>query len=165
MDEKIDIIDIKIFPSRILKPETTEKILNLLYDMDNLFRVIVHGPSLPAVVNYGPAKGLPVNHEDRKKISIKDDVVELKLKVGEIIATVPVSELNEFLEVLDESLPEIIKFSYEVHVGVFTRIETSISDYLKYGLKFEDHIDDRFIGMSDPSSRASDTIKLIKTSG
>ena len=70
MEKKgIKVIDIKIFPHRYLKPKTSEKVLNASYDLGkDIIRVIVHGPSLPKYVYYGPARGMPVNHSDRKVI-------------------------------------------------------------------------------------------------
>lgn len=160
-EEKLEVIDIRIYPSRILKPETTEKILNLIYEWDSLVRVILNGPSVPKIVGFGPAKGLPTNHSDRKKISVIDNDLELQVKVGEIIATVLVSDINDYLAILDSSLPEIIDFSYEINVGVFTKSETTTSDYIKFGTNFEKDIDSRLIGMYDPRSVSSETVKMI----
>ncbi|WP_405316021.1 hypothetical protein [Methanobrevibacter sp.] len=37
-----------------------------------------------------------------------------------------------------------------------------MSDYLKYGNSFENHIDKRYIGLVDSSARSSETVKVIK---
>ena len=59
MDEskEINVVDVKIVPDRYLKPDTCEKILNEIYELEGLIRVLVHGPSLPKKVFYGPGKG------------------------------------------------------------------------------------------------------------
>ena len=48
MDEskEINVVDVKIVPDRYLKPDTCEKILNEIYELEGLIRVLVHGPSL-----------------------------------------------------------------------------------------------------------------------
>ena len=62
----------------------------------------------------------------------------------------------------DEILKEVLPCPYKVFIGAFTKKDITISDYLKYGLNFEDKIDPRIIGMADPSSRVKDTVVNIK---
>ena len=69
--EVIKATDVKIFPDRILKPKTAEKILNELISLDGVLRVLLNGEKLPTVVTMGPAKGAPVNHTDRTTINVK----------------------------------------------------------------------------------------------
>ena len=69
--EKVNVIDIKIIPNRYLKPDTTEKLLNSIYNLEGHQRVLIHGPSIPLKVFYGPGKGHVVNHTDRKVINVK----------------------------------------------------------------------------------------------
>ena len=58
MDEskQVNVIDIKIIPNRFLKPDTCEKILNEIYELEGNMRVLIHGPSLPKKVFYGPGR-------------------------------------------------------------------------------------------------------------
>ena len=44
-DEVCEIIDIKVVPYRFLKPETSERVLNRIFELDGIVRGIVHGPS------------------------------------------------------------------------------------------------------------------------
>ena len=164
MDElkEINVIDIKIVPNRYLKPNTTEKILNELYELDGQQRVLIHGPSIPLKVFYGPGKGHAVNHTDRKEINVKGNVIELRVMVGEIIITVDMSKFNEFMDNLEDVLENNMPCDYSLLVGIFTRTKSTISDYLKYGNNFEDVIDDRYIGLVDSSARSSETVKVIK---
>ncbi|MBE2900266.1 methyl-coenzyme M reductase operon protein D [Methanothermobacter thermautotrophicus] len=155
-------IDVKIFPQRLLKPETVEKILNRIYELEGIVRVLVHGPSIPDRVYYGPARGTEVNHSDRRKIKVRGEEVELRVKVGEIIVGILPEALEEKIETIEEILDEVLPCSYKVFIGAFTKKDITISDYLKYGLKFEEKIDPRVIGMVDPSSRMKDTVINIK---
>jgi methyl-coenzyme M reductase subunit D len=159
--EEIKAVDVKIFPSRRLKPETTEMILNGIIDFNGILRVLVNGNSLPKIVGYGPASGTPVNHEDRKVIDVKKDNFELLVSVGELIITIRYEKLELFLEKLENLLKRTLNFEYDVSVGIFTKTELTVSDYLKLGSGLEEKIDPHFIGMVDPNSKSSETLKLI----
>ncbi len=162
MSEETGFVDIKIFPQRLLKPETVEKLLNRIYELDGIVRVLVHGPSIPDRVYYGPARGIEVRHSDRKTITVRGEEVELRVKVGEIIVGILPEALAERMETIEEILEDVLPCSYKVFIGAFTKKDITISDYLKYGLNFEDKIDPRVIGMVDPSSRLKDTVVNIK---
>ncbi|MBR0472790.1 MAG: methyl-coenzyme M reductase operon protein D [Methanosphaera sp.] len=158
----IKATDVKIFPYRILKPTTTEKILNQILQLEGVLRVLLNGESLPTIVNFGPAKGLPVNHTDRKTINVKGNDVPLRVSVGEIILTVQLDNLEDFVEKADEILDNTLNFGYDIKVGIFNKTQTSVSDYMKYGEGFEDKIDSRLIGLVDPNAKSSETVRYIR---
>ena len=93
----IKATDVKIFPDRILKPETTETILNKVMKLEGVLRILINGERLPTVVTMGPARGAPVNHTDRKTINVKGNDVPLRVSVGEIILTVQLDNLEDFV--------------------------------------------------------------------
>ena len=159
--EEIKAVDVKIFPYRRLKPETTEKILNSIMEYDGILRVMMNGNSIPKVVGYGPAKGTQVNHEDRKIIKVKNDSVELRVSVGELILTVKYENLDLFLEKLQNLLENTLSFGFEVSTGIFTKTNITVSDYLKLGYGIDTNIDPRLIGLVDPKAKSQDTVKLI----
>ena len=159
--EEIKAVDVKIFPYRRLKPETTEKILNSIMEYDGILRVMVNGNHVPKVVGYGPAKGTQVNHEDRKVIKVKNDSVELCVSVGELILTVKYENLDLFLEKLQNLLENTLSFGFEVSTGIFTKTNITVSDYLKLGYGIDTNIDPRLIGLVDPKAKSQDTVKLI----
>ncbi|UTB31614.1 MAG: methyl-coenzyme M reductase operon protein D [Methanobacterium sp. ERen5] len=159
--DKIKAIDVKIFPYRRLKPQTTEKMLNGIMEFDGVLRVLVNGNSIPKIVTYGPAKGTPVNHEDRKVIGVKNKNVELCVSVGELIITVNYDKIESFMEKLDTFLNETLTMGYDVKTGIFTKTDITVSDYIKLGLGLENRIDPNLIGLVDPSSKSSETINLI----
>lgn len=160
--EVIKATDVKIFPDRILKPKTAEKILNVLMDHDGVLRVLINGEKLPTVVTMGPAKGAPVNHTDRTTINIKGNDVPLQVSVGEIILTVQLDKLEDFVEKANELLEETLDFGFTITTGIFTKTTTSVSDYMKYGEGFEGRVDSRLIGLVDPNAKSSETIKYIR---
>lgn len=159
--KEIKAVDVKIFPYRRLKPQTTEKILNSIMEYDGILRVIVNGNSIPKIVGFGPAKGTQNNHEDRRVIKIREDSVELRVSVGELIVTVKYDDLDLFLEKLQNLLENTLSFGFEVATGIFTKTNITVSDYMKVGYGLENNIDLRLIGMVDPKSKSGDTVKLI----
>ncbi|MCC7557826.1 MAG: methyl-coenzyme M reductase operon protein D [Methanobacteriaceae archaeon] len=159
--EKIKAVDVKIFPYRRLKPETAEKILNRIMEFDGILRILVNGKSIPKIIGYGPAKGTPVNHEDRKVIKVKKENLELFVTIGELIITLRYEKLDLFLKKLEKLLKNNLSCEYDVSAGIFTKTNITVSDYLKLGLGFEEGIDPSLIGMVDPNSKSCDTIKLI----
>ena len=160
-DEVCEIIDIKVVPYRFLKPETSERVLNRIFELDGIVRGILHGPSLPKTVYYGPARGTPVNHQYRKSITVKGQNIDLRLLIGEIILTIDVKLLNEIMESIETILDGTLNFKYILMIGIFSKTQITVSDYLKYGTNFESSIDERYIGMVDSRARSSETIKMI----
>ena len=159
--EPIKATDVRIFPHRRLKPETTEKILNELLDLEGVLRFLVNGESLPKVVGYGPARGTSVNHPDRKIITVKGKEVELLVSVGDIIVTIRHENLEEFVEKTKSILEETLNFGFDVRVGIFTRTQTTISDNLKVAYGIEEDFDPSLIGLVDPKTNSKETVKLI----
>lgn len=162
LHDEINVIDIKIYPNRFLKPKTTELLLNKICGLEGYVRFLIHGPSLPKKVFYGPGKGHDVNHGDRKSILVNVNDIDLKVMVGEIIITVELDKFNDFMNQLEDILTETLSVEYSLLVGIFTRTTSTISDYLKYGIGFENLIDKRYIGLIDSRARSSESISIIK---
>lgn len=158
----IKATDVKIFPYRIMKPTTTENLLNQVLELDGILRILINGESLPTIVNFGPAKGLPVNHTDRKTINVNGNDVPLRVSVGEIILTVQLDNLEDFVEQVNQILDDTLNFGYDLKVGIFTKTQTSVSDYMKYGEGFEGKLDSRLIGLVDPNAKSSETVRYIR---
>jgi len=159
--EPIKATDVRIFPHRRLKPETTEKLLNELLDLEGVLKFLVNGESLPKVVGYGPARGTRVNHPDRKIITVKGKEVELLVSVGDIIVTIRQENLEEFVEKTKSILEETLNFGFDVRVGIFTRTQTTVSDNLKVAYGIEEDFDPSLIGLVDPKTNSKETVKLI----
>ncbi len=134
----------RIVPARFLKPETAERLLNGIVRVEGVRRIVVNGPRLPATVPYGPARGKPNPHTDRKVIHVGDQDVELQVQAGMII-----------LEIMDDScIPELRKvcdevftdLSYVLEEGRFMKASPSLTDYAKYG----PDADMEIVGLVDP---------------
>ena len=130
-------------------------------DLNGILRILINGKSIPKIVGNGPAKGILVNHTDRKVIGVKKDNFQLLVSVGEIIITIKYEERDLFLKKLENLLDNTLSFKYDIKVGIFTKTDINVSDYLKLGLGLEKNIDPHLIGMVDPNSKSKETVKLI----
>ncbi|MGB9929446.1 MAG: methyl-coenzyme M reductase operon protein D [Methanosarcina sp.] len=152
---KEDSIQIEIFPSRILSPETAQKLMVELYKVDGIIRVMVQGPTLPEKVSYGPGTGEKVEHPLRKPIQIGDQVIELKISVGRIRLELENVEAKEKVrEVCERLLP----FSFEFREGYFFRRKPTVTDYAKLGPE----ADPRLLGMVDPKAKIHKLVFIEK---
>lgn len=150
-----DSIQIEIFPSRILSPETAQKLMTEIYKVDGVIRVMVQGNRLPERVTAGPGTGEKVEHPLRKPIQIGDQVIELKICVGRIRVELSNAEAKEQIREICEKL---FPFPFEFREGHFLRRKPTVTDYAKLG----PGADPRFLGMVDPKSRADQLIFIEK---
>ncbi|MHC1756286.1 MAG: methyl-coenzyme M reductase operon protein D [Methanosarcina sp.] len=150
-----DSIQIEIFPSRILSPETAQKLITELYQIDGIIRVMVQGSRLPEKVSSGPGTGEKVEHPLRKPIQIGDQVIELKISVGRIRLEISNADTKEKVRaVCDKVLP----FSFEFREGHFFRKKPTVTDYAKYGPE----TDPRLLGMVDPKAKINQLVFIEK---
>ncbi|WP_292387149.1 methyl-coenzyme M reductase operon protein D [Methanosarcina sp. UBA5] len=150
-----DSIQIEIFPSRILSPETAQKLMAEIYKVDGVIRVMVQGNRLPDKVGAGPGTGEKVEHPLKKPIQIGDQVIELKVCVGRIRVELSNAEAKEKIrEVCEKLLP----FPFEFREGHFLRKKPTVTDYAKLGPE----ADPRLLGMVDPKARTDQLIFIEK---
>lgn len=151
-------IQIEIFPSRILSPETAQKLIAEIYGVDGVIRVMVQGNRLPDKVGAGPGTGEKVEHPLRKPIQIGDQVVELKICVGRVRVELSNAEAKEKIrEVCEKLLP----FPFEFREGHFFKKKPTVTDYAKLGPE----ADPRLLGMVDPKARIDQLIFIEKQEG
>ena len=150
-----DSIQIEIFPSRILSPETAQKLMAEIYKVDGIIRVMVQGNRLPDKVGYGPGTGEKVEHPLRKPIQIGDQVIELKISVGRIRIELSNAEAKEKVrEVCEKLLP----FPFEFREGHFFRRKPTVTDYAKLGPE----ADPRVLGMVGPKAKINKLVFIEK---
>jgi methyl-coenzyme M reductase subunit D len=142
----------RIVTERFLNPETTERLLNQIVCVPGIRRMVLNGPRLPAIVTYGPAKGLANPHTMRKKIHVGDQDLELQVHVGTILLELENREVIPALQTACE--PVFTDFSFRIQEGRFMKTEPSLVDYCKYG----PNADKDIIGMADPSSKSKPVI-------
>jgi len=152
------MIEIEVFPHRYLKAKTTERFLNEVYSLSTVDRVIIHGQSLPKTVYYGPARGTPVNHSERKIIDVHGVPVELTVMAGRFWITLKDdSEVDKIEDICKSLFP----YGYNLKVGKFTRDKSTVTDYMKYGEILVNRMDRSLIGLTDPRSKYESSVKII----
>jgi methyl-coenzyme M reductase subunit D len=152
---KEDSIQIEIFPSRILSPETAQKLIGEIYKVDGVIRVMVQGNRLPDKVSAGPGTGEKVEHPLRKPIQIGDQVIELKICAGRIRIELSNAEAKETIRELCEKL---LPFPFEFREGHFFRKTPTVTDYAKLGPE----ADPRLLGMVDPKAKTNQLVFIEK---
>jgi methyl-coenzyme M reductase subunit D len=131
--EQIPLPEILVFPARLLKAETTEKLLNRIYDdVPHVRHITVSGESLPATLNAGPGKGLPADHPERKTIKVKGQEVELRLLVGRVFVEVEdIDFVDECMTKIEEICNELLPFGFSLEVGRYSKFKPTVTDYKK----------------------------------
>jgi len=143
---------IRLVPIRMLKPETAERLLNMLAGITGIRRMMVQGPGLPKVVPYGPARGSPNPHSDRKAIHIADAEVALRVQVGMVILEVEDASVIEEIRSLCDDF--FVEFPYLLQEGKFMKTAPTLVDYAKYG----PDADTSLVGLTDPRNGESPVI-------
>lgn len=158
-------IQIKVFPKRLLQPETAEKVLNEIDQVKGVIRMLLNGKNLPRKVTCGPGTGADVNHPDRIIINVGNCAFELHIIVGEIIVEVEDEcAMEEVRCACERALP----FPFELKRGHFIKRRPTLTDYGKYGFKSktDEKInleDERVLGLIDPHAKADTNLCVIGT--
>ncbi|WP_292469903.1 methyl-coenzyme M reductase operon protein D [Methanolobus sp.] len=142
-------VQLEIFPSRLLKPETAQNLLREITDLEGIIRLFVHGPRLPQTVPYGPATGLPVNHPGNTVIEVAGQAIELAVYVGSIRMEVVDVDVKEQVREVCEN---VLSVPFEFREGNFIPRRQTVSDYAKRG----PGADPMMIGMTDPKGKLKD---------
>ncbi|MBP1909451.1 methyl-coenzyme M reductase operon protein D [Methanolobus bombayensis] len=144
-----NFVQLEIFPSRLLKPETAQNLLTSIAEIDGIVRLFVHGPRLPQTVPYGPASGLPVNHPGNAVIEVAGQAIELAVYVGSIrMEVVDVDTKEQVREVCED----VLSIPFEFREGNFIPTKQTVTDYAKRG----PGADPMMIGMTDPKGKLKD---------
>lgn len=143
---------VRIVPIRMLKPETAERLLSTFAGIAGIRRMMIHGPGLPKIVPYGPARGSPNPHSDRKAIRIANTEIALRVQVGTVILEVEdASVIEEIRSFCDDFF---VEFPYLLQEGRFMKTAPTLVDYAKYG----PDADTSLVGLTDPRSGEKPTV-------
>lgn len=138
---------VRVAPVRLLNPETVEELLNHLACMEGIRRILLKGQNLPAVVPYGPARGVVNPHSMRRTITVLGEQLELSTHVGTIDMEL---ESIEALPAIRAACDQVFtRFPYTIREGRFMKTQPTVSDYAKYG----PNADELLLGLADPKSR------------
>jgi methyl-coenzyme M reductase subunit D len=143
---------VRIVSERLMNPETTERLMNLIIAVGGIRRVVLNGPRLPAVIPYGPARGIENPHVMRRTIRIGGQEVELQVHVGNVLLEL---ENEEYIPKIKAACDEAFTtMSYSFKEGRFMKTEPTIVDFAKYG----PDADKAIVGITDPGSRSGPII-------
>ncbi|SET05004.1 methyl-coenzyme M reductase subunit D [Methanococcoides vulcani] len=146
-----NLIQIEIFPRRLLSPETAQELLVELSKIEGITRAFVQGPRLPVTVPYGPATGQDVNHKFSDTISIGETDINLAVIVGRIRLEVLNSEIRDNIREICE---RILPMGLEFREGLFLQNKQTVSDYAKRG----PGADPTVLGLADPKGKVGNRI-------
>jgi len=155
---------VRIFPQRLLLPESAEKLLNEIDSVKGVVRMLISGKNLPRKISCGPGTGMDVNHPDRIIIHVSGCAFELHVIVGEVLVEV---EDESVVEELKKACERALPFSFEMKRGYFIKTKATLTDYGKYGFKskFDETInleDERTLGMVDPHAKLETSLCMVK---
>jgi len=158
-------IQIKVFPCRLLQPQTAEKLLNEIDQVKGVIRMLIGGKNLPRKVTCGPGTGSDVNHPNMEVIHVANVAFELHVMVGEVIVEVEdESSREELRKACERALP----FPFEFKQGFFIKTKATLVDYGKYGFKSktDESInleDERMLGLIDPHANPDSNLCIISS--
>ena len=94
---------LRVVPMRFLNPETVEILLNNLFNVGNIRRLILNGPSIPETIPYGPARGTKNSNKYRRTIQVCGEEYLLTVQVGTILIELEdKSKIQEIKKVCDD---------------------------------------------------------------
>src|SRR5574341_347899 len=148
-------IQLRVFPHRLLQPETAETLLNEIDQVKGVIRMLINGKNLPRKVTCGPGTGSDVNHPDRVIIHVGGCAFELHIIVGEVVVEV---ENENTVEEVKKACERALPFPFEFKRGHFIKRRPTLTDYGKYGFKSktDESInleDERILGLVDPHAK------------
>lgn len=144
----------RIVSTRLLNPETVERLMNRVMSVGGIRRIIFNGPRLPKTIPYGPAKGLSNPHTLKTNIKIGEQEVELQVHVGTILLEVEDRDVFTRIREACEEVFSSLSFSYIFQEGKFMKTAASLSDYAKYGPNANPDI----IGLVETSNKSGPVI-------
>lgn len=130
--EVVPLPEIMVMPSRLLSAETSEKLINRIYEVKHVRQVTCQGEGLPEKITQGPAAGLPVNHPERKKIKVKGKETELRILVGRVFVEIDdIDNVKEALTSIEAICEELLPFGFDLEVGRYSKFKPTVTDYAK----------------------------------
>lgn len=138
------LLQLEIFPERLLNVETAQKLIDELNKISGIRRMVVFGPGIP---KDDPKDLLEGKFETKKKyLNILGEQVELSVQVGRVwIEVEDIGVKEKIKEACEKTLP----FSFDINEGLYLRTRKTITDYVRKG----GNVDDISLGMFDPKSK------------
>lgn len=150
------LLQLEIFPERLLNVETAQKLINELNKISGITRMVVFGPGTPKDNPEDLLKGKYGIH-DKKYLNIMGEQVELTVQVGRVwIEIEDVSVKEKIREACVKTLP----LSFEINEGLYLRTRKTVTDYVRKG----GNVDDISLGLFDPKAKRTSSCCEPKSS-
>ncbi len=139
------LVQVEIFPQRVLNIETAQTLLNELNEISGITRMVVFGPRLPKDNPDDLLEG-KFNVTDKKYLNIKGEMVELTVQVGRLWI-----EVNDMaaIEKIKKAGEKTLPFPFEMYEGNYIRTQKTTTDYARKGGK----VDNISLGLMDPKAK------------
>jgi methyl-coenzyme M reductase subunit D len=154
-----NLLQIGIFPRRLLEPPTVEKLLNEIYNVDGITRMLLQGPDLLVRILHGHGKEVDITHQDRQIIIVGNIAFELTVRVGGIYVEVESSAEENLRKVCERAL----NIPFEFKKGHFLKRKSTVSDCVIYRTDNSGEInldDKRRLGLADRKVVTVDPISI-----
>ena len=139
------LLQVEIFPDRLLNVETAQALLNELNKISGITRMVVHGPRLPKDNPENLLAG-KYNIREPQFLVIMGEKIELTVQVGRIYVEMENPGIKEKIK---EACRKTLPFPFEINEGIYIRRQKTISDYVRKGGK----VDDISVGLFDPKAQ------------
>ncbi len=142
---KTKIMQLEVFPERLLNFETAQGLIDALNEIDGIARIVVHGPRLPPE-DPDNLLGGKFGIREARRLNIKGEMVELTVQVGRIwIEVEDVGAVEKIRKACEKALP----CSFELYEGQYFRRKKTVTDYARMG----SNADELKLGMFDPKDK------------
>ena len=121
------LMQIEVFPQRVLNVETAQKLLDELNNINGITRMVVHGPRLPKESVSDLLDG-KFNPQGKTYLNIKGEKVELSVQVGRIWIEIENADVVEQVRLAAE---KALPFPFEMYDGVYIRTKKTLTDYVR----------------------------------
>ena len=139
------LMQVEVFPQRLLNLETAQLLLNELNKISGITRMVVFGPSLPKDDPEDLLQGKYKAH-GKKYLNIMGEQVELSVQVGRVWIEIEDPGIKEKIR---EAAQKTLPFPFDVNEGRFIRTQKTVTDYVRKGGK----VDDISLGLFDPKAK------------
>jgi methyl-coenzyme M reductase subunit D len=139
------LLQLEIFPERLLNFETAQKLLDELNKISGITRMVVYGPRLPEENPDDLLQG-KFGVREKKYLDIMGEKIELTTQVGRVwIEVEDISVKDKIRKACEKALP----FPFDINEGLYLRTKKTITDYVRKG----GNVDDISLGLFDPKSK------------
>ncbi|HMK47586.1 MAG TPA: methyl-coenzyme M reductase operon protein D [Methanocella sp.] len=139
------LMQVEIFPDRLLNVETAQALLNELNTIRGITRMVVYGPRLPKDNPENLLAG-KFNVSEKTYLEIMGEKVELTVQIGRIFVEMDDPAVKEKIA---EACRKTLPFAFEINEGIYIRTQKTLTDYVRKGGK----VDDISVGMFDPKAQ------------